>query len=65
MQLMPTEPRPVGSFSAVLLGLQHCQGEEKLLCQLDLVLRQQVSILVLKKAVAVILYHSIEICNLN
>lgn len=65
MQLMPTEPHPVDSFSALLLGLLHCQGEEKLLCQLVLMLSQQVSIPVLKKDVAVILHHSTEISNLN
>lgn len=65
MQLMPTELHPLGTFSAALLGLQHCQGEEKLLCQFVLMLSKQVSIPVLKKDVAVILHHSTEISNLN
>lgn len=62
--LMPTEPHPVDSFSAVLLELQHCQGEEKL-CHLDLMRSQEVSIPVLKKDITVILYHSTEISDLN
>lgn len=62
---MPTEPHPVSSFSAVLLGLQLCRGEEKLLCHLDQRLSQQVSMPLLKKDIAVILYHGTEISNLN